>query len=973
MPKRRIHRLCLLAWMLVPLPLISLAQEKSVQPGINKTFEDPGLDVVQWTERFEKEGREIYDHRQQIVAACQLRPGLDVADVGAGSGLFTRLFAEKVGPDGQVFAVDIAEKFLHAIRQASAAAGLKNIATVLGAVDDTRLPPASVDVVFLCDTYHHFEFPQKSLASIHRALRPGGRLVIVDFKRIEGVSSEWILKHVRAGQEVVTQEIEASGFRLIDTQDFLQENYLLRFERQAAAGESESSRPASAWKPVEGQLLTRWARQVTPDKAWEAYPRPQLVRPLWTNLNGLWDYAIRPKDEEAPQAYDGKILVPFPVESALSGVKKPVTPEQRLWYHRTFELPNAAQGQRWLLHFGAVDWHAQVWVNGRHVGEHRGGYDSFTFDVTDALQGSGSQQLTVSVWDPTDTGYQPRGKQVLEPRGIWYTAVTGIWQTVWLEPVPEAHLRSLRLTPDVDRGELQIAADVAGMLPGLELAAEATMAGKRVSAATSATGQLVLKIPQARLWSPEDPFLYGLTLSLRRNAEVVDRVDSYFGMRKIEMGKAEDGFNRLLLNGRPLFQFGPLDQGWWPDGLYTAPNDEALRSDVEITKRLGFNMIRKHVKVEPARWYYHCDQLGLLVWQDMPNGDKHIRGEDPDLVRSPESADNFRREYQALIDQHRNYPCVVVWVPFNEGWGQFDTNKVLAWTKQYDPTRLVDAPSGWTDRGEGDMRDLHSYPGPDMPPPEEHRAAVLGEFGGLGLPVAGHLWWDKRNWGYRTYQTREELQQQYESLIRKLRPLISRGLAAAVYTQTTDVEGEVNGLLTYDREVIKYDVERLAGLHARLYLPPPRFVRRTVLATSEQEPQRWRYTLQPPADGWQQPPFDDSAWQEGPGGFGSEGTPGAVVRTAWKTSDIWLRRQFELADLNAPGLHLRVHHDEDAEVFINGQRVAALNGYTRSYEEIELEPAPGVLRQGTNTLAVHCRQTQGGQYIDVGLVSVEEQ
>ena len=372
------------ALLLLSFPCVMQAQEKSVQPGINKTFEDPELNVVQWTERFEKEGREIYDHREQIVAACELRPGQDAADVGAGSGLFTRLFAAQVAPEGQVFAVDIAEKFLQAIQESSAAAGLKNVQTVLGTADDVKLAPASVDLVFLCDTYHHFEFPQKSLASIHRALRPGGRVVIVDFKRIEGVSSEWILQHVRAGQEVVTQEFEANGFRLVDTQDFLQENYLLRFERRASSGEAEDRPQSSAWKPVEGQLLTRWAKQVAPDKAWEEYPRPQLVREAWSNLNGLWDYAIRPQDENAPQSYEGKILVPFAVESALSGVKKPVTPQQRLWYHRTFELPDAAQGKRWLLHFGAVDWHAQVWVNGQNVGEHRGGYDSFTFDVTGA-------------------------------------------------------------------------------------------------------------------------------------------------------------------------------------------------------------------------------------------------------------------------------------------------------------------------------------------------------------------------------------------------------------------------------------------------------------------------------------------------------------------------------------------------------------------------------------------------------------
>jgi hypothetical protein len=315
--------------------------------------------------------------------------------------------------------------------------------------------------------------------------------------------------------------------------------------------------------------------------------------------------------------------------------------------------------------------------------------------------------------------------------------------------------------------------------------------------------------------------LYDLQATLTHDGRAADRVDSYFGMRKIAVAKDKAGFNRLFLNNQPLFQFGPLDQGWWPDGLYTAPADAALKYDVEVLKKLGFNMLRKHVKVEPLRFYYHCDKLGLLVWQDMPSGDRHLRREEGDIERSPESAANFRREYREMIDDHYNHPCIVAWVPFNEGWGQFDTNNIIAWTKQHDPTRLVDSPSGWADRGSGDMNDMHRYPGPAMPQPEPNRACVLGEFGGLGLPLEGHLWWDKRNWGYRTYKTKQELQSSYDRLIQDLRPLIDAGLAAAVYTQTTDVEGEVNGLMTYDRHVVKYDAARLAKLHAQLYAPRP--------------------------------------------------------------------------------------------------------------------------------------------------------
>ena len=459
-------------------------------------------------------------------------------------------------------------------------------------------------------------------------------------------------------------------------------------------------------------------------------------------------------------------------------------------------------------------------------------------------------------------------------------------------------------------------------------------------------------------------------------SEQPDTVESYFGMRKIEVRRDEDGFNRLFLNNKSLFQFGPLDQGWWPDGLYTAPTDEALRYDIEVTKKLGFNMCRKHVKVEPARWYYWCDKLGLMVWQDMPNGDRHIGGNQPDLKRSAESAANYRREWKEVIDAYGNHPCIVAWVPFNEGWGQFETNKVLAWTKRYDPTRLLDGPSGWTDRGQGDMHDMHRYPGPAMPTPEEKRAVVLGEFGGLGLPLQGHLWWNKKNWGYRTYKSKDELRRNYDRLIKNLRPLIGKGLAAAIYTQTTDVEGEVNGLMTYDRGVIKLDSDHMAKMHARLYEPQPIFITKVVVPTSEAngKGQMWRYTTNEPDSGWHKPYYDDSAWKQGAGGFGEPNTPGALVRTRWKTKQIWLRRTFDLKTVAFANLELRVHHDEDADIYINGQRVATLSGYQTGYVDVEFDDkSKQVIRRGVNTLAVHCRQTGGGQYIDVGLVDVIEQ
>jgi hypothetical protein len=731
---------------------------------------------------------------------------------------------------------------------------------------------------------------------------------------------------------------------------------------------------ASGQEAPEGTLVTRWAKDVTAERVHPEYPRPQMARKDWVNLNGSWQYAIRPRDEKLPEKLDGTILVPFPVESTLSGVKKYVRLANRLWYRRTFKAPALPSGGRLLLHFGAVDWHAIVWVNGQKLGEHKGGYDAFTFDITEALRKDGDQEIVVSVWDPSDKGFQPRGKQVTNPQGIWYTPVTGIWQTVWLEPVPAASIAGLKMTPDVDQGVLRLSVQGRGTQKGETIRAEATDGDRVVATAAGRIGETVeLKVAGAKLWSPDSPFLYGLKVRLEKDGKAVDEVASYFGMRKIAVAKDTDGFNRLFLNNKPLFQLGPLDQGWWPDGLYTAPTDAALRYDLEMTRKLGFNMIRKHVKVEPDRWYYHCDRLGILVWQDMPNGDRHIAPRAPDIVRSAESADNFRREYTALIDGRYNHPCIVVWVPFNEGWGQFETDRVLAWTKEYDPTRLVDGPSGWTDRGTGDMQDMHSYPGPAMPRPEPRRAVVLGEFGGLGLPLEGHLWWNKRNWGYRTYKTREELQASYTQLIARLRPLISEGLAAAVYTQTTDVEGEVNGLMTYDRAVIKFDVDRLARMHQRLYGPPPIFVRTTIVPTSEEQGQEWRYTTSAPPEGWAKPDFDDTSWSKGPGGFGTRGTPDAVVRTEWNGKEIWLRRTFELKDAELKDLSWRLHHDEDIEVYLNGERVLRLEGYTTQYLNLEMsDQGQKALRRGKNTLAVRCKQTGGGQYIDVGLVQVTE-
>ncbi len=583
---------------------------------------------------------------------------------------------------------------------------------------------------------------------------------------------------------------------------------------------------AADWKPVGGQIMTPWAAKVRPHNVWAEYPRPQMVRDSWINLNGLWDYAIVPADADRPSSYDGKILVPFPVESALSGVKKPVRPDQAVWYRRTFRIPPDWQGTRVLLHFEAVDWHTRVWLNGEFVGEHKGGYDPFSFEVTEQLMREGDNELVVRVWDPTDQGWQPRGKQVLRPHGIWYTAVTGIWQTVWLEAVPRSFISSFRVYPKAATGEATFVVRTHGATntARLELIVHRVSCRdteeriKTVHARAGVGEPLRIRIPEPRLWSPQTPWLYhGQLRLLTDQGAIVDEVSLYFGLRDVAVRKASDGFNRLFLNGKPVFHFGPLDQGWWPDGLYTAPSDEALRFDVETMKKFQYNAVRKHVKVEPRRWYYWCDRLGLMVWQDMPSGDRFVRRGQPDIVRSKESAENFYREYEALIETHFNHPSIVMWVPFNEGWGQFETEKVVAFTKQQDPTRLVNNASGWEDRGVGDVIDIHRYPGPAMPQPEPKRAAVLGEFGGLGLPLPGHLWVQRENWGYRTYRSRAELERAYLELMAKLKPLIRNGLAAAIYTQLSDVEREVNGVLTYDRKVIKFDLPRITPVHDSFY------------------------------------------------------------------------------------------------------------------------------------------------------------
>jgi len=738
---------------------------------------------------------------------------------------------------------------------------------------------------------------------------------------------------------------------------------------------SLSAEETSPWKVADGPLRTRWIVGITPDNAWPEYPRPQLTRYRWQNLNGLWEYAITKKEAPQPQTMEGKILVPYPVESALSGVMRRLGYTQRLWYRRNFEVPNDFRDGRLLLHFGAVDWEATVWVNGRKVGVHRGGYDPFSLDITDFLVPESRQEIVVSVWDPTDTGYQPRGKQVLRTEGVWYTASSGIWQTVWLEPVPERYIERLRIVPDVDGGQVTVAA-FAEDAPPSEITVRVVEDGRVLSESSGTPGKpIVLPMQNATLWSPENPKLYDLEILLSEGGTVVDAVGSYFGMRKISLGKDAAGRTRILLNNRPVFQLGLLDQGFWPDGLYTAPSDEALRYDIEVTMDLGFNLIRKHVKVEPARWYTWCDRLGMLVWQDMPNGDRFLNVfkpvPDPDLIRSRGSAEQYQRELSRMITNLENHPSILIWIPFNEGWGQFDTARITEWIRRRDPSRLVDSASGLVDRGTGDVNDLHNYLGLSVPAPEADRAVVLGEFGGLGRRVEGHMWQDKGDWDYRKINDRDRLTDAYCELMKNLEVMQGRGLSGAVYTQTTDVEIEVNGHLTYDREQFKLVPSRVREANLKARGPVPEL---TILQpTSERDGQRWRLTDTAPTGDWMARDYDDSKWRQAPGAFGDKKKHPLLVGTEWEQGPRWFRRPFIVPQDKEGEICLLIHHEGDAEIFIDGERVPSwqqtrgpMAGYrlVRFTEAQQAKMTPG----SWNQLAVVVQPGEEENFFDAGVV-----
>tara|TARA_B100001996_G_scaffold60096_1_gene42839 strand:+ start:561 stop:2399 length:1839 start_codon:yes stop_codon:yes gene_type:complete len=591
----------------------------------------------------------------------------------------------------------------------------------------------------------------------------------------------------------------------------------------------------SQWKPIGDNIKTDWGENINPDNVLQEYPRPILVRKDWKNLNGLWDYTITGKGENKPKNYDGEILVPFAIESSLSGVKKRISKEQELWYHKNFQIPKKWKKKEIILHFGAVDWESELWINDKKVGIHKGGYDPFSFNITTYLKKGKNQKIELRVWDPTDEGFQPRGKQVKNPRGIWYTPVSGIWQTVWMEPLNSKHISKLYTTTNIDIPSVTIKTFTSYNSENDFLELTIRDSDKIISKIQQKfDSEIKIAINQPKLWTPENPFLYDLEINLISKGKIIDVVKTYFGMRKISIRKDINGTKRLHLNNKQYFQFGTLDQGWWPDGLYTAPSDDALKFDIIKTKEYGFNMIRKHVKVEPARWYYHADRIGMLVWQDMPNPGKTnppiwIRNkffDGKEYIPPLEVEKNFMNEWKGIMDFLYSNPSIVCWVPFNEGWGQFNTIEITNWTKKYDPYRLVNPASGGNHYKIGDITDVHNYPDPKMKFYDPKRSNVLGEYGGIGLAIDGHLWQKNKNWGYVKYSNSKEATDEYVNFGNQLFEMVPRGFSGAIYTQTTDVEGEVNGLMTYDRKILKLDVERVKKINLKVISAlPAKFIR----------------------------------------------------------------------------------------------------------------------------------------------------
>ena len=722
------------------------------------------------------------------------------------------------------------------------------------------------------------------------------------------------------------------------------------------------------WAPKVNPIKTQWTDLVDKKCPLPEYPRPQFVRNQWSNLNGVWKYKSGTKAEALPNssAFTDTILVPFPIESTLSGVIKHF---DRLWYRRTFTINDSwkTDKKRIILHFGAIDWESEVYINGKSMGIHKGGYDAFSYDITDSITASGQQELIVRVFDPTRDYGQPRGKQTTAPSGAMYTCVTGIWQTVWLESVPERSIGSLKLTPDIDNKLLKVTVNIPDSA-GLTVTVTAKDGASDVAVVSNKLNtEFSIPIPaeKLKLWSPESPFLYDLKIELKKGTAVIDTVSSYFGMRKISRNVV-GSVNKLYLNNKFVFQMGPLDQGFWPDGIYTAPTDEALKYDIEITKALGFNMTRKHIKVEPQRWYYWADKLGIMVWQDMPSANSY---DTPAGVTTDEL--QHETEMTRMINNHINSPSIIMWVLFNEGCGQFDTKGRIDLAYKLDPSRLVDQGSGGgvANPSAGDVIDAHRYPQP-LCETQPNQASVSGEYGGVFYKVVGQQWGTPDVLPEHA-QTATDLVNMYSGLADQVIWYKTKNnLCAAIYTQITDVETEINGLITYNRK-LKADVNLFKTINERIINQNVVTVV-DVLPNSGKVPQTWKYTTTKPVDTWNTPTFIDTKWISAPGGFGS---PKPAGGTLWNTPDIWLRMQFTVTDVNkdeVAKLALYLIHDENCEVYINGSMATSLYGYTSAYEAsfIDRLGRKALILNGKNTIAVHCLQKTGGQFIDVGIVKL---
>ncbi|GFP74474.1 PA14 domain-containing protein [Clostridium fungisolvens] len=721
--------------------------------------------------------------------------------------------------------------------------------------------------------------------------------------------------------------------------------------------------PYVQWEKQQAPLMTKWSADVTADNALPDYPRMQMQRTEWQNLNGLWQFQEGTESDPVPTGRNltRKILVPYPMESALSGI---MTHYDYSWYRRVFTLPQNWNDKKIIINFGAVDWQSEVFVNGTSVGIHKGGYDPFSYDITQYLKATGEQELIVKVYDPTDAAGEPRGKQTLHQGGIMYTSTSGIWQTAWLEPVAaSSSIDNLKIEPDVDGGRLKLTVSTTGVAEGTVVTATAydgtTIAGKVDGSPNTA---LYIPITSAKLWSPDNPFLYDLQVDLKKDSTVIDTVKSYFGMRKISMNQV-NGVNKIFLNNKETFMMGPLDQGFWPDGLYTAPTDAALKSDIEQEKALGFNMVRKHIKVEPARWYYWADKLGILVWQDMPSADSYMSNPPP--VDKPQ----YELELQRMVQTHWNSPSIIMWCVFNEEQGQYEPARLVGLVAGLDSSRLINQGSGGPYANAGNIYDVHSYPPPACPN-SSTQINVCGEYGGIGFKIPEHQWNEALSASYIMVNNADDLTNLYDTYANNILSYkTNNGLSAAVYTEITDVETEVNGLMTYDRQM-KCDVNKIKASNEKVINKLSYYSE--VLPTSKSQKQTWKYATTNTASDWYSSSFDDSQWTSAQGGFGTAITPGISVGTNWNTSDIWMRKSFNPGNLTTDEINnlcFNLFHDEATEIYINGVLAGTATGYSTDYVLLDMNDAAkrAIKINDSNVIAVHCHQTTGGQGIDVGI------